>query len=136
MDERSEQVREEFMDIATADMGINWSDEHIGYTIKKMADEIVRWRTLDNERKARRAAREPIHSLYDILVQLSEENDDLIEERNRLRGALATVSGERDALVNLVEVLRQYYQMEATDDELYAAFCAWRENPFTGKASA
>lgn len=101
-----------------------------------MADEIVRWRTLDNERKARRAAREPIHSLYDILVQLSEENDDLIEERNRLRGALATVSGERDALVNLVEVLRQYYQMEATDDELYAAFCAWRENPFTGKASA
>ena len=53
-----------------------------------MADEIVRWRTLDNERKARRAAREPIHSLYDILVQLSEENDDLIEERNRLRQAL------------------------------------------------
>jgi hypothetical protein len=54
-----------------------------------MADEIVRWRTLDNERKARRAAREPIHSLYDILVQLSEENDDLIEERNRLRAILA-----------------------------------------------
>ena len=53
----------------------------------------------------------------------------LVQEIDRLRQ-------ERDALVNLVEVLRQYYQMEATDDELYAAFCAWRENPFTGKVGA
>jgi len=61
--------------------------------------------------------------------------DAMADEIIRLRNALATVSGERDALVNLVEVLRQYYQMEATDDALYAAFCAWRDNPFTGKAS-
>jgi hypothetical protein len=63
-----------------------------GGSSDRMADEIVRWRTLDNERKARRAAREPIHSLYDILVQLSEENDDLIEERNRLRAILAELT--------------------------------------------
>jgi hypothetical protein len=62
-----------------------------------MADEIVRLRTLDNERKARRAAREPIHSLYDILVQLSEENDDLIEERNRLRAILAELTATAQA---------------------------------------
>ena len=37
----------------------------------------------------------------------------------------------RDALVALVTVLRQYYQRKANDDELYAAFCAWRENPFS-----
>lgn len=69
-------------------------DERMGLM---MADEIVRWRTLDNERKARRAAREPIHSLYDILVQLSEENDDLIEERNRLRAILAELTATAQA---------------------------------------
>lgn len=60
----------------------------------------------------------------------------LCAEIDRLRDALAAVSGERDALVSLVEVLRQYYQRKANDDELYAAFCAWRENPFTGKVGA
>lgn len=68
-----------------------------------MADEIVRWRTLDNEREARRAAREPIHSLYDILVQLSEENDDLIEERNRLRAILAALREPSEAVVKAVK---------------------------------
>lgn len=63
-------------------------------------------------------------------------SDRMADEIVRLRDALATVSGERDALVNLVEVLRQYYQRKATDDELYAAFCGWRENPFTGKVGA
>ena len=83
------------------------------------------------------------HEPYDVEIvpglrrrgmQLNTEA--MADEIVRLRDALATVSGERDALVNLVEVLRQYYQMEATDDALYAAFCAWRDNPFTGKASA
>ena len=60
----------------------------------------------------------------------------LAHEVVRLLDAVATVSGERDALAAVVEVLRQYYQRKANDDELYAAFCAWRENPFTGKASA
>lgn len=59
--------------------------------------------------------------------------DAMADEIVRLRDALATVSGERDALANLVEVLRQYYQRKANDDELYAAFCAWRENPFSTK---
>ena len=55
----------------------------------------------------------------------------LAHEVVRLLDAVATVSGERDALAAVVEVLRQYYQMQADDDQLYDAFCAWRENPFT-----
>ena len=84
----------------------------------RMRHEIARLRQVEQDRAARRAAREPIHSLYDILVQLSEENDDLIEERNRLRAILAMLREPSDDLIDAAS--RAFTTAMTGDGDWYA----------------